>query len=417
MKTIKNKFRSVITRLISIDGKPEKVASGYALGIFLGTTPFIGTKVFIALLITSIFKWKKAAAIIGVFHVNSLTAPFFYSLSFFVGKWVMGYDCVFNFPDHFGFKAMVACFAGTSEIFISLLVGGLVLGIPLAFGGYKLCMFLINRRKIRESEPESYALVTGASQGLGRDISFELAGRKYNLLLVSLKGEGLDELAAEIRGKYNVNVQYLETDLCDNNAVYQIANWAEAFKVSVLINNAGIGGTREFEVASPEYIERIIQLNCRATSMLTRLMLPQLKTQPKAYILNVASMASFSPIAFKTVYPASKAFIWSFSRCLSEELRGTNVFVSVIHPGQMKTNADVTSRINKQGFVGKIGLLSTPKMARIAISQLFSRHSYVVPGMLNKLNWLVMRLVPVGIKLKVLSGVFRKELHHGVQLS
>ncbi len=410
MKKVTEMISSVIGRLTSIDGKPQQVAYGYALGIFLATTPLVGLKAVIAVVLTQLFRWKKIAAMIGVFHVNLFTAPFFYALSFFLGKSVMGYSCSFDVSGNPGMKTMLACLIGSKEVFISLTVGGLIIGIPLAFLAYKFTMMLLKRRKKILPAEGSYALITGASQGLGKDISYELAGRKFNVLLVALKGEGLGKLAADIKERYHVDAQFLETDLCHHKAVYQIADWAKPYQVSVLINNAGIGGTKGFEEASPLYIERIIQLNCRATSMLTRLMLPNLKMQPKAYIMNVASMASFSPIAFKTVYPASKAFIWSFSRCLSEELKGTNVFVSVLHPGPMKTNPDVTKRIVQQGFLGKIGLVTTPRMARIAISQLFIRKGTVIPGFLNKLNRIIMRMFPVGVRVRVLSNVFRREL-------
>jgi uncharacterized protein len=146
MKKIKDKIRSVISRLLTMEGKPQKVALGYALGIFLATTPFVGLKALIALLITQLCKWKKVAAIIGVYHVNSLTGPFFYAFSFFLGKTVMGYDCSFNFPDHVGFQAILICFAGSKEIFISLLVGGLIIGIPLSFIAYKLVLSVIYKR-------------------------------------------------------------------------------------------------------------------------------------------------------------------------------------------------------------------------------------------------------------------------------
>ena len=81
----------------------------------------------------------------------------------------------------------------------------------------------------------------------------------------------------------------------------------------MLINNAGIGGSKKFSDASGSYIEKIIQLNVLATSLLTHQLLPNLQKSSKAYVLNVSSLAAFSPIGYKTVYPASKAFIHSFS--------------------------------------------------------------------------------------------------------
>ncbi len=255
------------------------------------------------------------------------------------------------------------------------------------------------------------ALITGASQGLGKEIAIALAKRKINILIVSLPGEGLAETAREIEKFYDVSVKYFEIDLTRLDSVYKIADWAKAnAKLSILINNAGIGGSKGFEDASVKYIENIIMLNIRATSLLTRLLISELKEAQEAYILNVASMASFSPIAYKTVYPASKAFIYSFSRGLYEELRGTSVFVSVLHPGPIKTNPEVCRRIDQQGIFGKMGLLTTDKLGELAVKQLFKKDSLIIPGIINKVNWLLIKTVPIWIRLPLVSNVVKKEL-------
>ena len=257
----------------------------------------------------------------------------------------------------------------------------------------------------------TFALVTGASRGLGKEIARELARKKYNLLLVSLHDEGLPETSKELEILYGVKVYYLEANLFESQAVFQVADWALTNgPVSILINNAGVGGTSVFEQTSPEYIDSIIQLNIRVTSILTRLLLQELKSHKQAFILNVSSMASFSPVAYKTVYPASKAFIWSFSRGLYEELKKTSVFVSVIHPGPMKTNPDVTKRIEKQKMLGRIGLINTRKIAEIAVNNLLKYDSLIIPGFFNKMNWLMIKIVPVWIRLALLSKVVRREL-------
>ena len=259
---------------------------------------------------------------------------------------------------------------------------------------------------------KKYALLTGASRGIGKALAYELASRKINLLLVSLEGEGLPGLCQEIQEKFGVEAKYFETDFYKYDSVYDVASWAlSEYSPFILINNAGIGGTNAFESVSPEYIDHIIQVNIRATSLLTRLLLPELKKQDKAYILNVASMASFSPFAFKTVYPASKAFVYSFSRGLNEELKDTSVFVSVIHPGPVKTNADVTARIERQGILGRIGQVSPQKLASIAICQLLKNESLILPGILNKINRIFMVVVPNAWKLPILSRVVRKEIN------
>jgi uncharacterized protein len=187
-----------------------------------------------------------------------------------------------------------------------------------------------------------------------------------------------------------------------------LGNWLnEHFHVSVLINNAGIGGTKRFEEAHLDYIDAIIQVNVKATALLTRLLLPNLKRQTEAFILNVSSIAAFSPVGYKTVYPASKAFVHSFSRGLNAELKDSNVFVSVMNPGAMATNEEITSRIERQGIIGRLTLLKPDKVARYAIDQLFKRDTVI---MLNPFAWLVSAILPIWIKLPLMTKIIKREI-------
>lgn len=171
-----------------------------------------------------------------------------------------------------------------------------------------------------------------------------------------------------------------------------------------------MGGTVAFDASSIEYLDNIIQLNIRALSMLTRMLVPELKSHPQAYILNVSSMAAFSPIPYKTVYPASKAFVTSFSRSLNRELKGTSVRVAVVHPGPIMTNPDVTLRIIRQGSAGKIGLLRACEIARIAVDGIRKGKEIIVPGIMNKFNLLLIRIVPQNIRIGVVARVIRREI-------
>ena len=259
---------------------------------------------------------------------------------------------------------------------------------------------------------KNYALITGASQGLGRAFARELASQKKNLILVALANEGLKELANTLIQKYEIDVVCRETNFVEPNAVEELAQWVNnRFNVDLLINNAGLGGTASFSETSVDYIDAIIQVNIRALSLLSRFLLSNLKRQQQSYILNVASMASFTPIPYKTVYPASKAFVYFFSRTLNEELKGTNVFVSVLHPGPMKTNQRVTRHIEMQGWIGRMGLVPTERLARMAIRQLYKHDSLIIPGVLNKINWLIIKLIPIWLQLYLGARITRKELN------
>ncbi|QBJ85681.1 SDR family NAD(P)-dependent oxidoreductase [Chryseobacterium gleum] len=255
---------------------------------------------------------------------------------------------------------------------------------------------------------ESYAVVTGASQGLGKSFAEHLAKQKINLILVSLPHQNLKELSLELEKLYEVKVQYYETDLSVNENVMKLTEWLnQSFAIQILINNAGLGGTKKFTEASSDYINTILQVNVAATSLITHQLLPNLLKQPEAYILNVSSMAAFSPIGFKTVYPASKSFIHSFSRGLREELKGTNVFVSVVNPGAMKTNTDVCKRIEKQGFIGRLTLLNPDKVASYCIRQLFKKDSVI---MVNPISWMVIKILPIWIRLPLMTQAIKREI-------
>ena len=158
----------------------------------------------------------------------------------------------------------------------------------------------------------------------------EFAGRGINTVLISLPGEGLINVALKLR-YLGVESYIRETDITRKENVMELCRWInEKFDVFMLINNACTGGTRGFIGSTTEYIDTIIQLNITASTMMTHQLLPNMLRQEKAYILNVSSMVSFSPVGYKTVYPASERFVPHFSRGLYQELKKRGVFVSVV---------------------------------------------------------------------------------------
>ncbi|OPB96613.1 SDR family NAD(P)-dependent oxidoreductase [Elizabethkingia occulta] len=253
-----------------------------------------------------------------------------------------------------------------------------------------------------------YAIVTGASQGMGKYIALELARRNINLILISLPDQELDSFCKTLASDFGIEAIAYETDLCIPESITALSRWVnENFEIDILINNAGLGGSMKFTDAQTDYINKIIQLNVTATSLLTHLLLPNLIRQKKAYILNISSIAALAPIGYKTVYPASKAFVHSFSRGLRYELKDTNVLVSVAHPGPMKTTVENSERLDRQGTLGKF-LMSTPERnARICVDYLLKGKSLII---LNKLSWLVMNYAPDWLKTRLISEASKKEI-------
>ncbi len=260
-----------------------------------------------------------------------------------------------------------------------------------------------------------YALVTGASRGLGKAFALELAKRKTNLILVSLPGENLRGLAVEISGE-GIDVVPYETDLTRKKNIVKLTQWVNtSFSVSILINNAGVGGNSHFLNSDMQMLDRMIQLNVRATTLMTRQLLPNLLRQTgTAYVLNVASLAALSPMPFKTVYPASKAFIHSFTRGLQQEYSGSGVFFSVVNPGPMRTNGQIAERMKQLSPWTRMLNVTPTQVAALSLEKMF-RGDQVI-----KLDWkhrlsLVLLNLPTGIKMAIFHNVFKNEINAAQQ--
>jgi len=135
-KIMVQKLAKVKNKLTGLNAEPHQVAMGYALGVFLAASPFIGLKVFIAMALTFIFKWNKVAAIFGVFHINFLTGPVFYGFSYIVGSSVLGADVSNDVTLSFTMSSLNQIFTANSIVFMSLLAGGIILGLPMAIAAY-----------------------------------------------------------------------------------------------------------------------------------------------------------------------------------------------------------------------------------------------------------------------------------------
>lgn len=254
-----------------------------------------------------------------------------------------------------------------------------------------------------------FSVITGASQGLGKTFATELAKRGNNLLLVSLPDENLPELCRELSEEYSIQALPFEYDLTQVDEVLSLAKQInENYEVDFIINNAGLGGTKDFTTVEADYILNIIQLNVMNTTLLTHQLINNLLRQPKAHILNICSLAALTPIGYKTVYPASKAFIRHFSLGLREELKNTNVSVSVVNPGAMRTNPEVTRRIDSQGKAAHLTVLPLEKIATKCIEGTLKGKKTIV---LSRLSWAFMKFIPTSIKTSLVTKGVLKELH------
>ncbi|HSG67100.1 MAG TPA: DUF2062 domain-containing protein [Bacteroidales bacterium] len=139
-----NPVKAVVRKLQGIKADPVKVALGFAFGVFMSTTPFIGFKWAVALPVVWVAKWNKVACLLGILQVNYLTGPLFYALAFFLGKAVCGFSHSLALPEKMTISTIAELFLGNANVFVSLLVGGLLLSIPMTIGSYFLARSILN---------------------------------------------------------------------------------------------------------------------------------------------------------------------------------------------------------------------------------------------------------------------------------
>jgi len=244
--------------------------------------------------------------------------------------------------------------------------------------------------------PVRCTLITGASRGIGRAMAGECAARHHNLVLVALPGEGIAALQQELQGRYPVQVYAHELDLTGPGAPEQLYAWCveQGLSVDTLINNAGVGQQGAFEALVPPHKLLLMQLNMLVPVSLVHLFLPMLRQHAASYILNVGSVASFSPIPYKSLYSASKAFILTLSRALRYELRHTSVQVSCLCPGPTLTNLQTRENARRVGRPGTLLEMQPAEVARFAVAGMLAGHEIIVPGWKHKVVEMFARYLP-----------------------
>jgi short-subunit dehydrogenase len=238
-----------------------------------------------------------------------------------------------------------------------------------------------------------WAIITGASSGIGKALAFEFASGGFNLFLTARNVSALAEVAEECRKKHQVEAEFLAADLsCPDSLAEFIASLSvKAYPYEVLVNNAGFGIHGDFASTDIEQNIRLLNVQLTAALQLTRAVLPGMITRRSGKILNVASVYSFSPVPFQSVYAACKAFLLSFSSALQDEVRDSGVTVTVFCPGitqtEFRSRAGIQQKDNHSGMTAEAA-------ARIAYAGTLRGKHIVIPGVLNRIYVAVMRLLP-----------------------
>ncbi len=224
-----------------------------------------------------------------------------------------------------------------------------------------------------------WALVTGASAGIGLELAKQLAEGGANLFLTARRVDRMQQLAGELAAKHGIRAEVFSADLTRAEAPAEIfaATGAKGIEVELLVNNAGFGAFgNAWEIPIEKMLE-MIQVNCSAVVSLTRAYMPAMIARGRGDILIVASLAAFQPVPYNSVYAATKSFDLLFAQGIAEEARPHGVRVCALCPGSTETEfqkvAEQPDRMFRKAETAE-------KVARVGLEALAAGKSYVVSG-------------------------------------
>ena len=252
-----------------------------------------------------------------------------------------------------------------------------------------------------------WALVTGASSGIGEEFARALGRRGMNLVLAARREDRLRALADEIRAASRVETLVVPVDLAKPGAAGVL--WLEASDgrpIHLLVNNAGFGLKGRFDELPAERQTEMVRVNCTGPLELAHFAVRDMRPRHEGGIINVASVAGYQPIPYLATYAATKAFLVALSQALAEENRSAGLRIVTLNPGPVATEfQDVAGTVFGSDPVG----LRTPEqVVAAALGALERGEGTVTPGFVNRLSTYVVRVAPRGIVVRGAKAIMKK---------
>ncbi len=237
-------------------------------------------------------------------------------------------------------------------------------------------------------------LITGASSGIGLEFAKILSKQEHELILVARDKEKLQKIKQDL-GK---NVKIIVADLSNESKVKEVYVLCKNDKIDVLINNAGFGDFGAFSDTDLNKEINMIDVNIKAVHILTKLFLKDMESRNFGYILNVASMAAFSPGPLMATYYSTKAYVLRLTTSVYEELRRkkSNVVVSCLCPGPVDTNFNNVANVHFS-----VKPLQSDFVAKYAIEKLFEKKLIIIPGFKMKLTYIFSKISPIKLTARI----------------
>ncbi len=257
--------------------------------------------------------------------------------------------------------------------------------------------------------PAGYALVTGASEGLGREFAALAARSGRGVILVARQKDKIEALARDLGTAHGTDVVALPADLSRLEEAERV--WAEAAadrRIEVLVNNAGLGRNGRFDDGGWPRERASIDVNLVAATYLMKQAVAHMLAMGGGKVLNVASLAAFTPGPNMAVYHATKAYLLSLSEAVAEELRGRPVTVTALCPGATRTNFFADADLEGGMLLNRLPMPTAASVAEAGWRAMIAGRTVVVPGLQNSLSAFLPRLVPRPLTARIAALLLRR---------
>lgn len=245
-------------------------------------------------------------------------------------------------------------------------------------------------------------LITGASSGIGYELSKCFAKNGYPLILTARNEQSLDRCKVEMEEKYHAEVSVFPADLSVPGEARNLYDRiiSSGLDIDVLVNNAGAGICGLFHETGIDEYEKMIQLNITSCTALLRLVIPDMIRKKQGHIINIASTGAFQPGPYIAVYYASKAYLHSLSMALANELKDFGITVTSVCPGATRTNFS-----NRAGKADIKNAMDPAVVAEYIFRGFQKKKSFVIPGTMNKIAVFFSKLLPDSVSAKIVRKI------------
>ena len=263
-------------------------------------------------------------------------------------------------------------------------------------------MKLSNKNQARLlSNYGNWALITGASSGIGRELAFQLAESGFNLIINARNSIELEKLSEELQTRFNCEIVCAVADLASPEGIQLVIQSAANYPIGLLVASAGFGTSGLFINNALETEVNMLRVNCEALLKITHHFSQQFANQKRGGIVLLSSIVAFQGVPFSANYAATKAYVQTLAEGIKHELKPFNVDVLAVAPGPVNTRF-----ANRAGMHMSVAL--HPEEVAISILKSLGKRTTVFPGLLSKVMAYALRTAPRALKIKIMGKVMKK---------